>query len=148
MSFATKQTWVLLISILASTAYYLDHLLHRPPGQALVDTPYMWPLIWAVVATVVMCIVGSIVLAIATAVPQGESGCRDEDFEPDERDKDIDRRGEVVGYMVFSIGALNALVLAIREADHFWIGNTIFLSGALASVVSCVVKLVLDRRGF
>ena len=148
MSCATKQTWVLLVAILTSTAFYLLRVLDRPPGQALVDTPYMWPLIWAVVATIVLCIVGSILIAIATAVPQGEADCRDEDFEPDERDKDIERRGEVVGYMVFSVGTLNALVLAFAEADHFWIGNTIFLSGALASVVSCVVKLVLDKRGF
>ncbi|MGB0953823.1 MAG: hypothetical protein ACPG31_11395, partial [Planctomycetota bacterium] len=108
-------------------------------------TPYMWPLIWSVVATIVVSIVGSILIAIPAAV---KDGCSDEEFEADERDKDIDRRGEVVGYIVFSIGVLNALILTIAEADHFWIGNTIYASGAIASVVGCIVKLTLYKRGF
>lgn len=145
MSFTEKQSWVVLCAIVASTILYTTMVLDRPAGQALVDTPYMWPLIWSVVATVVISIVGSIVIAIPAAV---QDDCDDSEFEADERDKDIDRRGEVVGYIVFSIGVLNALVLCIAEADHFWIGNTIYMSGALASVVGCLVKLRLYKRGF
>lgn len=120
-------------------------VLNGAAGQTLAETPYMWPLIWSVVATIVVSIVGSIVIAIPTAL---KGDCEDEEFEADERDKDIDRRGEGVGYIVFSIGVLNALILTLAEADHFWIGNAIYASGAVATVVGCVVKLNLYRRGF
>jgi hypothetical protein len=145
MSFTEKQSWVLLIAVLGSTALYLSTVLDRPAGQALVETPYMWPMLRAVGATVVLTIIGSIVIAIPAA---SREGCDEGEFEADERDKDIDRRGEVIGYLVFSVGVLNALVLTLAESAHFWIGNAIYLSGALATMVACVIKLFLYRRGF
>lgn len=143
MSFTEKQQWVLLVTILGAYAFYLQMVLGAAePGTPITEVSYLWPLIWAVVATIVIAIVGSIFLGIVSGLS------KDEDFESDERDTDFDRRGEVVGYMVFSIAMLNVLGLAIAEADHFWIGNSIYLSATVASVVSTGVKLFFYRRGY
>lgn len=46
------------------------------------------------------------------------------------------------------IGALAALVLALAEADHFWIANVIYLAFALSAVLGSVAKIFAYRRGF
>ena len=66
----------------------------------------------------------------------------------DERDKNIDRRGELVGYYVSSVGVVAALVLAMLREDQFWIANALYLFLLIGSVVSSVAKIVLYRRGF
>ena len=143
MSFTEKQQWVLLVTILGSYAFYLQMVFGAvEPGVPITEDSYLWPLIWAVVATIVIAIVGSILIGIASGLN------KEEDFESDERDTDFDRRGEVIGYLVFSIAMLNVLGLAIAEADHFWIGNSIYLSATVASVVSTGVKLFFYRRGY
>lgn len=143
MSFTEKQQWVLLVTILGAYAFYLQMVFGAAePGTPITEVSYLWPLIWAIVATIVIAIVGSILIGIVSGLN------KDEDFEADERDIDFDRRGEVVGYIVFSIAMLNVLGLAIAEADHFWIGNSIYLAATVASVVGTGVKLFLYRRGY
>ena len=65
----------------------------------------------------------------------------------DIRDKEIDRLGERVGSSFVVIGALGALVLAMFDADGFWIANTVYLCFVLSAVVSSITKLVAYRRG-
>ena len=38
--------------------------------------------------------------------------------------------------------------LALAEAPHFWIANTMYLVFVLAAICGAAVKLVLYRRGF
>ena len=66
----------------------------------------------------------------------------------DERDKDINRRGELVGYYVSSVGVVGVLALAMLRYDQFWIANALYLSFALGTLVASVAKIVTYRRGF
>ncbi|KAA3614241.1 MAG: hypothetical protein DWQ01_00640 [Planctomycetota bacterium] len=142
MSFTEKLSWVLMGANLLTYLVYLGWILERPADLPLVEVEYLWPLVGALVATIVLTILGSILIAI----PQAASG--EDNFEPDERDTHIDRRGEMVGYVVFSVGVMGALGLTLAEVDHFWIGNAIYLSAVVATLVGTGVKLVAYRRGF
>ena len=45
------------------------------------------------------------------------------------------------------IGALAALILAMAEADHFWIANAMYLVFTAQAIVGAVIKLIAYRRG-
>ena len=66
----------------------------------------------------------------------------------DQRDREIHRFGEYIGQSFVVIGGVAALVLAMAEADHFWIANAIYLAFVLSSVLGCAAKIVAYRRGF
>ena len=72
----------------------------------------------------------------------------DEVDRKDERDKSIGRHGDLVGFYVSSAGMVGVLVLTMLEAEYFWIANALYLSFAVAMVVSSVVKLIAYHRGF
>jgi MFS family permease len=66
----------------------------------------------------------------------------------DVRDKEINQRGEYVGFYVMSVAAIAPLGLAMAKAEHFWIANALYLAFVLAALASAVVKIVAYRRGF
>jgi hypothetical protein len=45
------------------------------------------------------------------------------------------------------IGALAALILAILEADAFWIANAVYLAFVLSAVLGSITKIALYRGG-
>ena len=65
----------------------------------------------------------------------------------DQRDRDISRLGNRLGYGVLVAFALVALVLSMVEADWFWIGNALFFGFALATLVGDIARVVAYRRG-
>jgi hypothetical protein len=122
----------------------------RLDGVAVSSVDYKWWLIGAVGVTIVANIVGSIVMAIGTAIRAeitGEGSVKDIDRE-DERDKSIDRRGELVGYYVSSVGVVAAIALAMWRQDQFWIANALYLFMLVGSVAASAAKVVLYRRGY
>lgn len=60
----------------------------------------------------------------------------------------INRFGEYIGNFALYAGGLSALGLALAEAEHFWIANSIFAALILAALISSAVKIVAYRRGF
>ncbi|MGI8828775.1 MAG: hypothetical protein ACR2I5_03250 [Candidatus Limnocylindria bacterium] len=66
----------------------------------------------------------------------------------DVRDRDIGRFGEYAAGIVLGIGMVGPFVLALAEADHFWIANAIYLVFPVQAVIGAVIKLVAYRRGF
>ena len=66
----------------------------------------------------------------------------------DERDREINRRGEYVGFYVMSIAAIVPLVLAMAKVEHFWIAHALYLAFVLAALASAAVKIVAYRRGW
>jgi hypothetical protein len=66
----------------------------------------------------------------------------------DSRDKQIGRAGEYAGHWLLVAGAFAAMVMALAEADHFWIANVIYLAFTLAAIISSAVRIVAYRRGF
>ena len=107
-------------------------------GGPLTEVDYVPIMLWTIGAGIVASIIGRILAAI---VWHGEG------HETDVRDRDIDRRGEYVGGLTLGIGMVGPFVLAITEADYFWIANAMYLVFALASAVSAGMKLVFYRRG-
>ncbi|UJR81881.1 hypothetical protein [Sandaracinus amylolyticus] len=139
MSFEEKRTWIYLIVTALTYAGYVAIVLVRAQGVPIADVPYAGPMLGTIGVAIAASIVGTVVLSIRA--PQ-------EAHEKDERDRAIDRYGDVVGYFVSSVGVVVALALTMLEADHFWIGNAIYLAFVLAALISTTVKLVAYRRGF
>jgi hypothetical protein len=93
----------------------------------------------AIVVSIVLFIVATIAITIASPADADKA---------DQRDKDIDRHGELTGYYVIAAGCLPVVILAMVKADHFWIANAMYLTGVAGALVSSVVKIVAYRRGF
>ncbi len=157
MSFEEKTTWVTALVSVGVTAWYVSTVA-RLMGGPVAGIAYQTPLLIAIGATVVLTIAGSIATAVGSAVGAavtaeitGEGSVEDATRDvgrTDERDKDIDRRGELIGYYVTSAGAVGVLALAMLRFDQFWIANALYLSFALGTLVAAAAKLVIYRRGF
>ena len=100
-------------------------------------------MLWAIGASVVGAIILAIVFAIVAAIVT-----RREPENGDIRDKQIERHGNRVAQSIVAFGSLGALVLAMLETDVFWIGNALFLVGAVGAVVGGIVSIVAYRGVF
>ena len=150
MSFKEKMTWVNLVVTVAIGAAYFGVVGGMVGDGSVSEIGYQWWLIGAVGVTIAATILGAIFMAIGTAIAvevRGEGSVDDIDRE-DERDKTIDKRGELVGYYVSSVGILGALALAMLRQDQFWIANTLYLGLLVGSLVGSIAKLTFYRRGF
>ncbi len=63
------------------------------------------------------------------------------------RDRQISARAEHTARAVLVIGALAALVLAMLEADHFWIAHALFIGFYASAVLEGITKVALYRGG-
>ena len=89
-----------------------------------------------------------VAVAIVANIVAGMLSRREEVDRKDERDRQIHRIGEYVGFHVMSIAALGPLLLAMAEVDYFWIANALYLAFCLAALGSAATKIVAYRRGF
>jgi hypothetical protein len=150
MPFEEKVSWVSGTVAIVVAAVYASLIVPRIGGGPVGAIAYQTPLLVAIGAMIVVTIVGTILMSIGTAITDQITGqgSVDDIGRKDERDADINRRGELVGYYVSSIGVLAALALAMSKADHFWIANAIFAGFIVSSVVGSGYKVFLYRRGF
>jgi hypothetical protein len=158
MSFEEKFTWVSAVVSTGVAAVYFAIVLRQVPTVPVAQIAYQTPLLIAIGALVVLTIVGAIVTAIVTAIGTavtaeitGEGSVEDSVGDigrSDERDADINRRGELIGYYVSSAGAVGVMALAMLRYDQFWIANALYLSFVVGALVASVAKLVAYRRGF
>jgi hypothetical protein len=139
MSFEEKNTWVYALVTVVAFAVYLVIILRRAQGIPLAEVPYVGAMLWTIAGAIAASIVGRIVVAAAWP--------KDAD-KKDERDKEIYRFGEYVGQSFVAIGALAALILAMAEADHFWIANAIYLAFFLSALLGSIARIFAYRRGF
>jgi len=158
MSFEEKTTWVAALVTVIVTICYTSVVRGMMVGVPVAEVAYQKPLLIAVGATIVMTVMGAIGTAIGTAIGSavtaeitGERSAEDavgDVGRTDQRDKDISRRGELIGYYVSSAGVVGVLALAMLRYDQFWIANALYLSFALGTLVASVAKIVTYRRGF
>lgn len=139
MSFEEKGTWVSAITTVLTYAVYAAIVLGRAGGVPLADVSYVSTMVWAIGIAIGLNIVGRIAVAIAKPSEADKT---------DIRDKEINRRGEYVGNTVAASAMLLPLILAVREAEHFWIANAIYAGFILGGIVGATVKIVAYRRGF
>lgn len=117
---------------------YLVIMLGRIQGRELTTVPYADAMLWAIGGAIVASILLSIVFSAAFPRDAGKK---------DQRDKDVNRKGEYVGGLVLAIAVVIPFLLALIEADHFWIANAIYAAFVLSAIVGTTVKLVAYRRG-
>ncbi|WP_062130934.1 hypothetical protein [Demequina aestuarii] len=149
MTVEERAVWVYLAVFLTTSIAYAAVVIPRALSQPIEEVSWVVPMLWAIGVSIAGTIVGSILAAIGAAIGLAVRG-RDPEIElgSDERDKAIERLGNRATYGVVSAGMLAVLVLAMLDADSFWIGNAAFAAGFVGACVEAVVKIRAYRRGF
>ena len=150
MPFEEKLTWVNLVVGVIVPVAYVAIMLGRLGETSAAEISYQWPLLIAIGASIVLTIVGAIAMGIGTGISaelRGKSAS-DEIDRKDERDKQISRHGDLVGYYVSSAGVVGVLALTMLEYEYFWIASALYLSFAIGTVVASAVKIASYHRGF
>lgn len=137
MSYEEKAAWVQGITAVLGYGVYVVIILSRAAGGSLVDVPYVDAMLWTIGAAIVAAIIAGIFVGIGS---RGRTT-------KDQRDRQIYRHGEYVGQSFVVIGALGALILAMLEADWFWIANVLYLCFVLSAILGWITKAVVYRRG-
>jgi hypothetical protein len=139
MSYEEKGQWVYLAATAIVYGGYLVVMLGTAGTTPLPEIDYQ-PIL---LGSIGVAIAGSIVGRIAIEIARPSESQRE-----DVRDRDIGRFGEYVAGIVLGIGMVGPLILALIEADHFWIANAMYLVFVAQAMVGAVIKLVAYRRGF
>ncbi|MEW2136300.1 hypothetical protein AB0892_06770 [Streptomyces sp. NPDC005409] len=139
MAVEEKRAWIMIVVAIVSYGAYLAVVLGRSGDGPLAQQPYVAALLWTVGAS----IVASIALHITVAVLSPEEGKT-----KDQRDREIHHFGEYIGQSFIVIGGVAGLVLAMAEADQFWIANVIYLAFVLSAIVGSMAKVAAYRSGF
>jgi len=149
MPFEEKVTWVSLVVMGVVPVAYFAIMLGRLGDTSAADISYQWPLLIAIGSSIVLTIVGSILAGIGSGISAELHGrSASGDLGTDERDKQISRHGDRIGFSVSSVGMVGVLALTMLEYEYFWIASALYLSFVVGTLVSSVVKLVAYRRGF
>jgi prolipoprotein diacylglyceryltransferase len=128
--------WASLTIIVAASAWYFATVLPQLGQTARSQIEWQVPMLWAIGVSIVGAIVLAIVFAIVSAIVT-----RREPENGDIRDRQIERYGNRLAQAIIAFGSLGVLVLAMLETDVFWIGNALFLLGAVGSVAGTIVSL-------
>lgn len=150
MSVGERTVWASLISVAVSSGTYFALMVPRLLSRPVAEISWVAPMLW----TMGLAIVGSVLLTtVLTVVAEvgRRGGCSPAsrgEVTSDVRDQEIGRLGTRASMGVISVGLGGALVLAMFDADTFWIGNLVFLFGTATTVVETITKIRLYRRGF
>jgi hypothetical protein len=148
--FEEKISWVNAgVMAIVPVAYFVI-MLGRLGDTSAADISYQWPLLIAIGASIALTIVGSILAGIGTGISaelRGRSASAEIDRK-DERDKQISRHGDLIGFSVSSFGMVGVLALTMLEYEYFWIASALYLSFVVGTLVGSVVKIVSYHRGF
>lgn len=139
MSYEERNVWVMFVVSVLAYAVYVVVVLTRAQDVPLTEVAYVGPLLWSIGGAIVVSILASIAVGLAN---------RRDGHLTDQRDKEINRLGERTGQSFVVIGALAAMVLALLEADWFWIANVIYLCFVLSAIVSSMTRLAAYRQDF
>lgn len=138
MSFQEKSTAVMLAALVVAYGWY-GLQIFRMASDSPVETLVYQPLIFIVVVPlVVIATIGHIVISAQNPAEADSS---------DERDREIARRGAVIGGWVVSIAGIGALFSAMAEVSHFWIAHVLLAGLVMAELADGLWRLVLYRRG-
>ena len=150
MPFEEKITWVNAVVAVIVPVVYFAIMLGRLGDVSAADISYQRPLLIAIGASIALTVVGSILAGIGTGISAELRGrsASDEIDRKDERDKQISRHGDRIGFSVSSVGMVGVLALTMLEYEYFWIASALYLSFVVGTLVGSVVKIVAYRRGF
>ena len=150
MSYEEKSTWVSTAVTVLITGIYCAFVLGQLGRVPVAQIAYQKPMLMAVGAIIIVTILGLIFMSIGSAISAEiqRKGSAEHIDRKDERDDQINRRGELIGYYVSSVCILGVLALAMLRADQFWIANALFITLMLGGLAASAVKLVIYRRGY
>jgi hypothetical protein len=147
--FEEKVTWVSLVVMAVVPVVYFATVLGRLGDTSAADISYQRPLLVAIGASVVLTIIGSILAGIGSGISAELHGrSASGDFSSDERDKQIGRHGDLIGFSVSSVGMVGVLALTMLEYEYFWIASALYLSFVVGTLVASAVKIASYHRGF
>jgi hypothetical protein len=139
MTFQEKSLWAYGFASLVIPAVYLTWLARKLADTAdVADISYVCALVWAIGAGIVVNMVGNTLVRGSNLSKADKS---------DRRDREIRVRGDAVNFIVFSILVVVPFILAMRDAETFWIANSIYVAYVLTAVIGVVIKAVLYRKG-
>lgn len=142
MGYIERVTWSqVIVSAPVGIAYFLI-VLPQLAGTSPDDIDWITPMLWSIGVG----IVASIALSIVWGIVAGR-GDRDAHLK-DQRDREIEHFGDRVGQSFLAIGGIAALILAMVDAAHFWIGVTLFTGFFLSAFVGGLARLGAYRAGF
>jgi hypothetical protein len=147
MSYEERGQWVYLAVIVATFTAYVVIVVGRAGGTPLTAVDYVPIMLWTIGIAIAATIIGRIGVEVIGRIGDEVSKERT-GLTADVRDREIDRFGEYIGGIVIGVGMVVPLILAMTEAQHFWIANAIYFVFVLGALVSASVKLVAYRRGF
>lgn len=139
MSYEEKGVWVYILAVAATASIYAVILVGKLANRNVDEVDFGPTLLWSIGISIGLTIVLRILVEILAP---------SDSYKVDARDKAITRRGDYINGMIIAIGMVVPLLLAIVDADNFWIANAIYAIFILAALVSSVVRVVAYRRGF
>jgi hypothetical protein len=142
MVYQERNLWSSLVVSVVGTIVYVVVTLQAAGGGPLADVDWVPIMLWTIGGSIAAAIVVSIVWGIA-------AGMRDPDGvgRSDQRDRDIARFGNRVGYAFLVVAGLVVLVLCAYEADWFWIANAMYFGFAISTIAGGIVSVIAYRRG-
>ena len=139
MAFTEKSNWVIVVVSVVTMAIYAAMVVPPALGRPVSEVGYEQ----AIVVTIVLFVGGNILGNVVAA------GTNPEDCDKkDQRDRDIDRFGSRIGNSLLIAGSCAAMFLAMTKQDYFWIANSVYAGGILASLVGAVVKIAAYHGPF
>ena len=147
MTYEERGQWVYLLVTAVSVTAYLILVIGGADGTPLPEVDYQPIMLWTIGLGIAGSIIGRIGVEVVGRVGE-EISKQSGGLTSDVRDRDIDRFGEYVGGIILGIGMVVPFILALVEADHFWIANAMYLVFALAAMAGAAIKLIAYRRGF
>jgi hypothetical protein len=133
-----RSAWIMLVVTIAAYGAYAVVIFTRSASMPLSEVPYVGAMLWSIGGA----IAGGILLNILSGMLLMRGAPR-----KDQRDREIYRFGEYVGQSFLVVGGVGALIMAMAEAPHFWIANTVYLAFGLSAACASVAKLAAYRRG-
>ncbi len=143
MTVGERSAWATGILVPLATVGYLavvlPQLASTPASEIAWQVPLIVSLVVAIAGTIVATVLSAIIAAVIARAPEAAS---------DIRDRQIERRGDAVGAAVTGAGLAVLLVLAMIGIDHFWIGTTIAVGGAIGAASAAFARIRAYRRSF
>jgi hypothetical protein len=139
MAFLEKSNWVVIVVAVPTLLVYAALVGPQALGKPIAEVDWVQPMLFTIVGFVVANVLGNVVAAASNPTEADKN---------DERDREIDHLGERVGNWLIIAGSISALVLAMTEADRFWIANAIFLGGIAGALLSSVTKIAAYHGSF
>jgi hypothetical protein len=147
MTYEERGQVVYLVASVGGFAAYVVLLAIQADGIPLTEVDYVPTMLWVIGLGIVASIIGRIAIEIGARIRE-EMSHQPEGITADIRDQEIGRFGEYVSGIVLGVGMVVPFILAITEADYFWIANSMYFVFVLAAVVGAAIKLIAYRRGF